>query len=195
MGAATACAIGLLLGANNLMQRSHFSRALLIGVALALILVVFVWVRNNAKGGPNARDNSPTAWVLIKHIGAAALAWICAAGVLEQLMTVHGGLRFPAFVAVFVVATVAGALSGVPGGLGVFEATIIALTRAQGLASTAAALIVYRLMYNLVPLAFAACVLALDQWGAARRAARRRANDRKQKQAKENGPSPGAPSC
>ena len=174
-GAATACALGLLIGVNQLMHRAQIPRSISVGLALALLIIVFVWVKNNARGGPNARENSPSAWMLVKHIMAAALAWICAAGVLYQLMDVRG-LAFPAFVAGFVLATVAGALSGVPGGLGVFEATMLAfMPRAQGLPSTAAALIVYRLMYNAAPLAFAAAVLAWDQWGAAHRAASRRA--------------------
>jgi uncharacterized membrane protein YbhN (UPF0104 family) len=91
-------------------------------------------------------------------------------------MTIHGGLHFPAFVAAFVIATIAGALSGVPGGLGVFEAAMIAfMPSTQGLVGTAAALVLYRLIYNVAPLIFAAIVLAWDQWSAAHRAARRRA--------------------
>jgi phosphatidylglycerol lysyltransferase len=175
VGAATATAAGLILGANDLMRRAHTPRSIAIGGAIALLLIVLVWVRNNARGALFSRADAPTMVTLLSHILAAAGAWLCAAGVLFQLMAVHGGLHFPAFVACFVVATVVGALSGVPGGLGVFEATMIAfMPRAQGLPSTAAALVVFRLMYNVAPLAFAAAVLAWDQWSAAQRARLRR---------------------
>jgi phosphatidylglycerol lysyltransferase len=179
MGAASALAFGLILGANDMMRRAHTPRSIAVGCAIALLIVVFVWVRNNARGGPFAREDGPTRLSLVSHILAAAGAWLCAAGVLFQLMTIHGGLHFPAFVAAFVIATVAGALSGVPGGLGVFEAAMIAfMPSTQGLVGTAAALILYRLIYNVAPLTFAAIVLAWDQWAAAHRAARRRAAKR-----------------
>jgi phosphatidylglycerol lysyltransferase len=182
MGAATAMAFGLMLGANDLMRRVHTPRSIGIGIAIGLLLCVFVWVRNNARGGHFARPDGPTRVSLIAHIAAAAGAWFCATGVLFQLMVIHGGLHFPAFMACFVVATIAGALSGVPGGLGVFEATMLAFMPqdTRVLPETAAALILYRLMYNAAPLAFAAIVLAIDQWRSARRAALRRSQARRE---------------
>jgi uncharacterized membrane protein YbhN (UPF0104 family) len=182
MGAATALAFGLMLGANDLMRRAHTPRSIGVGIAIGLLIVVSVWVRNNARGGHFARPDGPTWVTLTAHISAAAGAWVCATGVLYQLMVIHGGFHFPAFMACFVVATIAGALSGVPGGLGVFEATMLAFMPAdtRDLPETAAALILYRLMYNAAPLVFAAVVLAIDQWRGARRAALRRAESRRE---------------
>lgn len=182
MGAATALAFGLMLGANDLMRRAHTPRSIGIGIAIGLLICVSVWVRNNARGSHFARPDGPTWVSLAAHICAAAGAWACATGVLFQLMVIHGGFHFPAFLACFVIATIVGALSGVPGGLGVFEATFLAFMPAdtRELPETAAALILYRLMYNVAPLAFAAIVLALDQWRGAQRAALRRAQVRRE---------------
>jgi phosphatidylglycerol lysyltransferase len=169
-GGATAAALGLIAGAHDLLKYVHAPRSLSVAVGVALLLPVFVWLRNNARGGPVEHENAPSFGSLLSHLSAATFAWACAGGVLYLLMPAHGGLHFPAFLAGFVFATVAGALSGVPGGLGVFEATMLAFApRTQGLPGTAAALIVYRLMYNVAPLIFAATVLALDQWSSARK--------------------------
>ena len=68
---------------------------------------------------------------------------------------------FIAFLAVYSIATLAGMVSHVPGGLGVFES--ILLLSFHGLISTeslAAALLLYRAVYHLVPLSLAAALLA-----------------------------------
>lgn len=64
------------------------------------------------------------------------------------------------FPAVFAVALVIGVLSHVPGGIGVFEAVMIAvLTPFMLIEEIAAALVVYRLVYYLVPFLFGTALL------------------------------------
>jgi uncharacterized membrane protein YbhN (UPF0104 family) len=62
----------------------------------------------------------------------------------------------PALVLLFVGAMLLGILSHSPGGLGVFEATILAAAAPSARATVLAALLAYRLLYNLLP-----CALAL----------------------------------
>lgn len=68
---------------------------------------------------------------------------------------------FGAFVLVYLLALAAGVLSHVPGGVGVFEAVLLAAFAEQlGAAPLAAALLLYRLIYVVLPL-LVACVLLL----------------------------------
>ncbi|MEE1880677.1 bifunctional lysylphosphatidylglycerol flippase/synthetase MprF [Pseudomonas soli] len=68
---------------------------------------------------------------------------------------------FGAFVLVYLLALAAGVLSHVPGGVGVFEAILLAAFANQlGAAPLAAALLLYRLIYVVLPL-LVACVLLL----------------------------------
>ncbi|HEK1693464.1 TPA: bifunctional lysylphosphatidylglycerol flippase/synthetase MprF [Pseudomonas putida] len=68
---------------------------------------------------------------------------------------------FGAFVLVYLLALAAGVLSHVPGGVGVFEAILLAAFANQlGAAPLAAALLLYRLIYVVLPLLLA-CVLLL----------------------------------
>ncbi|NHF72182.1 bifunctional lysylphosphatidylglycerol flippase/synthetase MprF [Paracoccus sp. 12-3] len=84
------------------------------------------------------------------------------------LLLPAGGPDFMTFVAVFAAATMAGVVSHVPGGVGVFETIIIAaLPAAMGIDKIAAALLLYRLIYYLVPFAIALILMALfESWRA-----------------------------
>ena len=71
---------------------------------------------------------------------------------------------FLTFLALFAAAAMAGVLSHVPGGVGVFEAVIIAAMPADvALDQVAAALLLYRVIYYLVPFALALTVVALNE--------------------------------
>lgn len=75
-------------------------------------------------------------------------------------------LGFFAFLAVFAAATMAGILSHVPGGIGVFETVVIAAMPAgTPVEKVAAALLLYRLVYYLLPFLIALAVLAVyEAW-------------------------------
>ncbi|MFN3401376.1 MAG: lysylphosphatidylglycerol synthase domain-containing protein, partial [Ferrovibrio sp.] len=71
-------------------------------------------------------------------------------------------IGFFTFLAVFAAATMAGIVSHVPGGIGVFETVVIAAMPAgTPVDKVAAALLLYRLAYYLVPFVLALIVLAL----------------------------------
>lgn len=80
----------------------------------------------------------------------AALAVLLPAGALPD---------GPAFVVLFVTATLLGTVSHVPGGLGVFEATVLAAAAPHTHAHVLAALLAYRAIYNLLPCVLAALAL------------------------------------
>lgn len=74
---------------------------------------------------------------------------------------------FATLAAIILAATLLGVLSLAPGGIGVFEAAVLAAFPAQRHADVLAALLLYRLLYNLVPFCAAAVVLALQSARAA----------------------------
>ncbi len=75
-----------------------------------------------------------------------------------------GDLGFAAFLAVFAAATMAGIASHVPGGVGVFETVVLAaLPASVPLDQAAAALLLYRLIYYLMPFGLALVVLAVHE--------------------------------
>jgi phosphatidylglycerol lysyltransferase len=135
-----------------------------IPLAIVLTLVPLAWfaaaalVRRPIRVGRWA-FNTPTPQVAARQILIGALDWGLASGVLYVLMPqeIVGG--FGHFLAIFVLAQMAGLISHVPGGLGVFEAVMLAgfgATGNHGLeAPILGSLTAFRLVYYLLPLGVA----------------------------------------
>ncbi len=88
--------------------------------------------------------------------GAAALA-------LWFLMPSGLDMSFPGFLVIFVAATILGVVSHVPGGLGVFEAVFVLAVPQSLRADLIGSLLLFRVVYYLVPFGIAAGLLALHE--------------------------------
>lgn len=84
---------------------------------------------------------------------AAAIIWT---------LLPHGAVSYFTFVGAYAVAAVAGLISSVPAGAGVFEGSLSALLNSVHAAPLAAAFLGYRLAYYLLPLVIAVAALGLD---------------------------------
>jgi phosphatidylglycerol lysyltransferase len=105
----------------------------------------------------------PSAALIVGQIGFSVLDIGAAAAALFLLLP-DSGVSLAAFVGLFALASVAGVLSHVPGGLGVFEGIMIAGLGGQvSPAALAAALVVYRGVYFLLPLALAVVLLVVNE--------------------------------
>lgn len=95
---------------------------------------------------------------------------ICLGDIVFSALTLYvllpaSDLSFPTFLAVFAAAMMAGILSHVPGGVGVFESVIIAaMPPSVPIDQVAAGLLLFRLIYYLVPFAMALVLLALYEF-------------------------------
>lgn len=98
------------------------------------------------------------------QIAISSLDWLLAAGVLYVLLPAGMSLGFLKFLTIFMLAQAAGLLSYVPGGLGVFETVILLLLADSGDASAiTASLLLYRLIYYILPLIIASALLAVHE--------------------------------
>lgn len=177
--AAFAAGLGLLVGAGEIATHGfgyplgwRIFGAVLILPAIGWVLLALGGARSASIGGVSFR--TPRMDVALSQVGLGLADWVAAASVLYVLLPSHGGWSFPAFLAVFVGSGMLGGVSGAPGGLGVFEASILALAPAtQQAPGTVAALLAYRLIYTLAPLAGAALLLARDMIASAKSPAAR----------------------
>ncbi len=104
----------------------------------------------------------PTAAQALAQLAIAVLDTSCAAAALFVLVPDAAPSLLPAFVLAYALGIVAAVVTHVPGGIGVFEAVVLAVL--PGDRSTAfAALVAYRLVYYLLPLAVAIAMLALRE--------------------------------
>lgn len=109
------------------------------------------------------------SWVLphlplplsLAQIGVTACDWALAAAVLYVLLPTHLALTYWIFFGSYLLAQIAGIVSNVPGGLGVFETVLIVLLSPTiGSDQLLGALLVYRIIYYFLPLAIGLLLLA-----------------------------------
>ena len=101
----------------------------------------------------------PRLGLAIGQLVVAALDWCVAALILFVLLP-PGSVSYPALALTFLLAQLAGLISHVPGGLGVFETVMLTTLGDQvGVAPLLAALAAFRAMYYLLPLLIAALML------------------------------------
>ena len=99
--------------------------------------------------------------IIFAQIVISCTDWLLAGGVLYALLPSNTELGYFQFVGIFLLAQIVGLLSYVPGGLGVFE-TVILLSLSPFAESSAifGSLLLYRLIYYLIPFGFASSFLA-----------------------------------
>ncbi len=103
------------------------------------------------------------------QVALSVLDWLVASTVLWVLLPGAPGLSYTKFLSVFLTAVMAGLLSHVPGGLGVFESVlVVGLSPEVPGAAVLGALVAFRVIYYLVPLGIAGCLFATYE-GLARR--------------------------
>jgi len=106
----------------------------------------------------------PSPTVAILQILLSCIDWTLAASVLYALLPASSVLSYPHFLGVFLLAQLAGLLSQVPGGLGVFEtAMIMLLSPAVPAPVVLAALFTYRGLYYFLPFVLAAILLSTHE--------------------------------
>jgi phosphatidylglycerol lysyltransferase len=151
---------------------------LLLGIVLCLIPLLWL------AGGALLRKpiklwrwkvQLPPLSVGLRQVFVGALDWGLAAAVLYALMPDSLALHFGSFLAIFALAQIAGLISHVPGGLGVFEAVMLAGFGATGNQALSApilgALAAFRGVYYLLPLCAATVAVVIREARGLRQAA------------------------
>jgi len=104
----------------------------------------------------------PSLRFALAQVTVGSLDWILSAGVLYVLLPPGGGLSFPEFLSPYLVAQATGLVSQVPGGVGVFETVLLLLLSPRvGRGPMIGAMLVYRAIYYLLPLALAAVAIGV----------------------------------
>ena len=135
--------------------------ARLIGGAVLAIMAVLVFAAGRRKS-PIAmfgmRLPVPGRGELGAQVAVAAVDITCAAAALFVLLPHAAPAQLAAFVLAYALGLVAALVSHVPGGIGVFESVVLAVVPSDR-ATLFAALIAYRIIYYLLPLALGVILL------------------------------------
>jgi uncharacterized membrane protein YbhN (UPF0104 family) len=122
----------------------------LIGLAAAYLLVSAIWKKPVHFWGREWRF--PGFWMSAAQLAVAALDFLVAAACFWVLFPAHLQIGYTEILGVYLLAIVAGVLTHAPGGAGVFEAVIVATAPTEQQPAFTAACVVFRVLYNWLPL-------------------------------------------
>jgi phosphatidylglycerol lysyltransferase len=105
----------------------------------------------------------PKPRIAFAQIGISCVDMLCATSVLYVLLPREAAIGFFAFAGVYLLALAAGAVSNVPGGIGVFEFVLLLLMPAVPKDRLVGALIAYRAIYYFAPFAIALVLLGAHE--------------------------------
>jgi len=133
-----------------------------LGLALEALLLAWLWWLSR---GPREiavgrwRLPLPPASVAVALMLLGAVESGTAVGALYVLLPADLAPPFDVFAIGCIASVILGVIAHTPGGLGVFEAGLTALLAGRGRPDLVAALLLYRLLYNLLPFVLAALAL------------------------------------
>lgn len=176
------CAVSFALGLSSLAGVSllcappatfdalhlHPGPARAVGIALLALPAAYILACLTARGTlrvfgraftlpPPSSGLAQLAIGVADNIATSALVWLLVGGAAPSFAT---------FASAYAVSTAAGLISGLPGGVGVFEGAMLALLPDLDRAALTAAFVGYRLFYYIVPLLLAAGLLLSLESGA-----------------------------
>ncbi|MDP1524882.1 MAG: YbhN family protein [Rhodocyclaceae bacterium] len=114
----------------------------------------------------------PRLPVVVRQLMAAPLELIAAAGIIYFVLPEAGNPGFIIVLGAFLLSFSAGLLSQTPGGIGVMEAVFLAVLPSVAPSNVIAALLIWRLMYLLIPLAISLPLVVAFERAQLRRAAK-----------------------
>ena len=164
LGAATLLGLTLVLAPGTAPGGERLGESILrlVGLALCAAPLVWLWLARRA-GRPFAlgrlRLAPPAPPLALAQVGIGAADVLVTAAMPWLLLSTQAEVGFAPFLGAYVVAVTLGAASGVPGGLGVVEGAFVALLPDVAPAALVGALLAWRVLYFLVPLALALVVL------------------------------------
>ncbi len=106
----------------------------------------------------------PSTSLSLSQVAIASLDWILAGSVFYVLLPASTTLSFPGSLSIFLLAQIAGLVSHVPGGLGIFETVVLLLiSPALPASSVLGSLLAYRAIYYFLPLVIGAGLLGVHE--------------------------------
>jgi len=163
-----------LLGASLLWQASLSGSVLrvphwavvAVGCLLLGVVAAYLWLAFSKHHMLRYRKLSipvPSGPLAMAQISVACIDLLCAAGVVYVLLPPQLKIGFAAFASLYLIATSAGVISNVPGGVGVFESVFLLLLHGAPADQLLGALLAYRLIYYFGPFSVAIALLGAHE--------------------------------
>lgn len=139
-----------------------------VGAALLALCVVYLlvcwWAKGRAVHIFKKEFSLPTLPLALAQTGVACADLLVAAACLYVLLPPDSGISFASFLPNYLLAQVAVVLTHVPGGVGVLEVILMHIVHGVQPALLFGAILVFRVLYYLVPLGLSAVMLFLYEF-------------------------------
>lgn len=173
LGVATLLGFSLIFEAGQAETVLHINHAVARNVGAALLTgiaayLLFTAVRRANVTVSGRRFALPRLRYSARQTLASCADLSFAAASLYFLLPASVDLSYPSFVGIYVLAIAAGVISNVPGGLGVFEGVMVLLLPEVPKEKLLGAVVLYRVLYYLLPLILGLILLAWGEWEAQR---------------------------
>jgi len=165
LGFATLGGVTCLAEPKGLIESLRVPEVVLLPLGMVLLMLVGAYVAVSLLRRKPVRigmwEFSPAGILSVAQVALSFVDLTVASGVLYVLMPFETPFPFPAFAGLFVLSMLLGVASHSPGGLGVFETMMIFLLSSRlPTERVLTALLLFRMIYYLVPLFFAALTMA-----------------------------------
>ncbi len=135
---------------------------ILLSVVATYVVLTALWRKPIRVRGHEVQ--LPSTRMTLAQMAIATTDLMVAAACLFVLCPADMGLTYPQFLGVYLLAIVAVMLTHVPGGVGVLELVILTMTKSPHPQALVAAMVVFRVIYYLVPLLVATLLLGLAEY-------------------------------
>ncbi len=165
VGASFSASLVLLLEPGLMGEVLHVGQGAIraLGILLLVAVALYIgttWVRQRPVRFRAWQFRLPSVQIALGQLVLSSLDLVSAALVLYCLLPAHAEVSFAVLLGVYIVALVAGIVSHVPGGLGVFETVLLLSLPQIPRDSLLVSILLYRCIYYLLPLALAALTAA-----------------------------------
>ncbi len=173
LGVAAVLAVVCTLTPGEVSAVVHTGEAKVRAVGIAMLVGLALYTAwNGGRRTPleirGVRFPLPGVRMTLAQFALAGVDLAVASAILYALLPADAGISYASFLGLYVIAMVAAIASHVPGGLGVFEAVLVAAAPGVSSEVLLASVLAYRVLYYLLPLAVAAMLLAAHELGTQR---------------------------
>jgi phosphatidylglycerol lysyltransferase len=173
IGLATLAGISLFLSPAKSAAVLHLGHDLtfVVGALLLAAVAAYVLWATLSRGLIEIRGwalRAPGPAIGLPQVGLSVIDLSLAGSVLWWLLPVGSHIRFIPFIGAYAIAVIAGIVSHVPGGIGVFETVMLLILPGVPPEALLGSLLAYRAVYYLVPLLFGATLFGYKELSATR---------------------------
>ncbi len=168
-GLLTVAGVAFVLAPVSLPGHAHLHLATVRPLGVVFLLLILTAVLTGRPGGRELQIRRwtiriPGRSMLLQQVVISSFDWILSSAALYVLLRAAGPVPYLPFLSAFLLAQMITLIAPLPGGVGVFEAIILLLHPGHAPApAVLGALLVYRVVYYLLPLLAAALLLAFEE--------------------------------